>query len=177
MPVHSHAAQVMAMPYLMLATTTDPVCSRQGLRWGIGMVRHVRIHVQTVLYGLGKVFVILSLVMVSFFRMLGILCKRQCNLTVQFLIVMSGWIFPLWSERFLFPEGALFSCRHPRLPPVRLPGLRPLQESAKPLHEAGSSLVAAPIRRPRRVGHLLKNTGIPTPHIYRRRRRRRRREE
>jgi hypothetical protein len=29
MPVHSHAAQVMAMSYLMLATTTDPA----GCRW------------------------------------------------------------------------------------------------------------------------------------------------
>jgi hypothetical protein len=39
MPVHSHAAQVMAMSYLMLATTTDPA----GCRWllhTLGLMMH-----------------------------------------------------------------------------------------------------------------------------------------
>jgi hypothetical protein len=59
----------MAMPYLMLATPTDPVSSRPGLglRGCTRIVRLVRIHVQTVLYCSSEFFIVFSLVMVSLY--------------------------------------------------------------------------------------------------------------
>ena len=46
----------------------------------------------------------------------------------------------LWSDWRLPERVLLLSGRNPGPPPVRLAGLRTLQETAEPLHEAGSPL-------------------------------------